>query len=91
MYFKLEVYLFHLFAKEVQRRVTERTPILRDHRVSTNNEGESPVPERAIGFMGACRIPGVIEFSLSLFFAKLVSYTFLYWLPLYISASSKYI
>uniref|UniRef100_A0A8C6NMV1 Glucose-6-phosphate exchanger SLC37A2 n=1 Tax=Nothobranchius furzeri TaxID=105023 RepID=A0A8C6NMV1_NOTFU len=28
---------------------------------------------------------GVVEFSLCLMFAKLVSYTFLYWLPLYIS------
>uniref|UniRef100_A0A3P8WW02 Glucose-6-phosphate exchanger SLC37A2 n=1 Tax=Cynoglossus semilaevis TaxID=244447 RepID=A0A3P8WW02_CYNSE len=28
---------------------------------------------------------GVVEFSLCLLFAKLVSYTFLYWLPLYIS------
>uniref|UniRef100_A0A8C8F7M1 Glucose-6-phosphate exchanger SLC37A2 n=1 Tax=Oncorhynchus tshawytscha TaxID=74940 RepID=A0A8C8F7M1_ONCTS len=28
---------------------------------------------------------GVMEFSLCLLFAKLVSYTFLYWLPLYIS------
>ncbi|VDQ09416.1 unnamed protein product [Trichobilharzia regenti] len=27
---------------------------------------------------------GVIEYSLTLFFAKLVSYTFLFWLPLYI-------
>lgn len=27
---------------------------------------------------------GVVEFSLCLLFAKLVSYTFLYWLPLYI-------
>ena len=40
---------------------------------------------KAISFMGALNIPGVIEFSLCLFFAKLVSYTFLYWLPLYIS------
>ena len=40
--------------------------------------------ERAIGFTGALRIPGVIEFSLCLFFSKLVSYTFLYWLPNYI-------
>uniref|UniRef100_A0A667XIL4 Glucose-6-phosphate exchanger SLC37A2 n=1 Tax=Myripristis murdjan TaxID=586833 RepID=A0A667XIL4_9TELE len=30
-------------------------------------------------------VPGVVEFSLCLLFAKLVSYTFLYWLPLYIS------
>ncbi|XP_046906202.1 glucose-6-phosphate exchanger SLC37A1 isoform X2 [Hypomesus transpacificus] len=39
----------------------------------------------AISFMGALRIPGVIEFSLCLLFAKLVSYTFLFWLPLYIT------
>jgi len=38
----------------------------------------------AISFLGALRIPGVVEFSLCLLFAKLVSYTFLYWLPLYI-------
>ncbi|CAJ1063420.1 glucose-6-phosphate exchanger SLC37A2-like [Xyrichtys novacula] len=39
----------------------------------------------AISFCGALRIPGVVEFSLCLLFAKLVSYTFLYWLPFYIS------
>uniref|UniRef100_A0A7N8XVP2 Glucose-6-phosphate exchanger SLC37A2 n=1 Tax=Mastacembelus armatus TaxID=205130 RepID=A0A7N8XVP2_9TELE len=39
----------------------------------------------AISFCRALRIPGVVEFSLCLLFAKLVSYTFLYWLPLYIS------
>lgn len=44
----------------------------------------------AIGFGEALSIPGVIEFSLCLFFAKLVSYTFLFWLPNYIESSSKY-
>lgn len=43
----------------------------------------------AIGFGGALQIPGVIEFSLCLFFSKLVSYTFLYWLPNYIEHSSE--
>ena len=33
---------------------------------------------------------GVVEFSLCLLFAKLVSYTFLYWLPLYISNVGEY-
>ncbi|XP_053353372.1 glucose-6-phosphate exchanger SLC37A1 [Clarias gariepinus] len=42
----------------------------------------------AISFMGALRIPGVVEFSLSLLFAKLVSYTFLFWLPLYITKAA---
>ncbi|KAM9347477.1 glucose-6-phosphate exchanger SLC37A1 [Symphorus nematophorus] len=41
-----------------------------------------------ISFMGALRIPGVIEFSLCLLFAKLVSYTFLFWLPLYITKAA---
>ncbi|XP_054556230.1 glucose-6-phosphate exchanger SLC37A1 isoform X2 [Talpa occidentalis] len=40
----------------------------------------------AISFIGALKIPGVIEFSLCLLFAKLVSYTFLFWLPLYITS-----
>lgn len=34
---------------------------------------------------------GVVEFSLCLLFAKLVSYTFLYWLPLYISNVGQYL
>lgn len=42
-------------------------------------------PTEAISFCEALSIPGVVEFSLCLLFAKLVSYTFLYWLPLYIS------
>ncbi|KAG8507167.1 Glucose-6-phosphate exchanger SLC37A1, partial [Galemys pyrenaicus] len=40
----------------------------------------------AISFVGALKIPGVVEFSLCLLFAKLVSYTFLFWLPLYITS-----
>lgn len=43
-------------------------------------EKESPV-----GFMEAWKIPGVAPFAFCLFFAKLVAYTFLYWLPFYIS------
>ncbi|CAN4085297.1 unnamed protein product [Withania somnifera] len=41
--------------------------------------------ESAVGFIEAWKIPGVAPFSLCLFFAKLVAYTFLYWLPFYIS------
>ncbi|XP_035293586.1 glucose-6-phosphate exchanger SLC37A2 [Cricetulus griseus] len=48
---------------------------------SSKEHGSEPA---AISFLGALKIPGVIEFSLCLLFAKLVSYTFLYWLPLYI-------
>ncbi|NXM05606.1 G6PT3 protein, partial [Tyrannus savana] len=52
-----------------------------DHSNSPKEPTEEP---EAISFLGALRIPGVVEFSLCLLFAKLVSYTFLYWLPLYI-------
>ncbi|KAJ8470750.1 hypothetical protein OPV22_025093 [Ensete ventricosum] len=39
----------------------------------------------AIGIAKAILIPGVIPFALCLFFSKLVAYTFLYWLPFYLS------
>ncbi|KAM7273717.1 hypothetical protein ACFE04_028381 [Oxalis oulophora] len=43
------------------------------------------VRDRPVGFIEAWKIPGVAPFALCLFFAKLVAYTFLYWLPFYIS------
>ncbi|XP_046548238.1 LOW QUALITY PROTEIN: glucose-6-phosphate exchanger SLC37A2-like [Haliotis rubra] len=46
--------------------------------------------DKAITILDAMRIPGVVEFALCLFFAKLVSYTFLFWLPKYISAKTSY-
>ncbi|XP_019857467.1 PREDICTED: glucose-6-phosphate exchanger SLC37A2-like [Amphimedon queenslandica] len=39
---------------------------------------------KAISLWRAALIPGVIEFALSLFFAKMVAYTFLFWLPYYV-------
>lgn len=64
-----------------EQDINERTPII-------GSINRAPITEDAIGFMGAVKIPGVVEFSLCLFFSKLVSYTFLYWLPLYIQAST---
>ncbi|XP_041470298.1 glucose-6-phosphate exchanger SLC37A2-like isoform X2 [Lytechinus variegatus] len=51
-------------------------------------EQTNPDDIKAITLWGALKIPGVVEFSLCLFFAKLVSYTFLYWLPAYIHSTS---
>ncbi|XP_043206038.1 glucose-6-phosphate exchanger SLC37A2-like isoform X1 [Amphibalanus amphitrite] len=56
---------------------------------------ESPVSEGgddegAVSFFAAIRIPGVLPFSVCLFFAKLVSYTFLYWLPRYLHSAAGY-
>lgn len=60
----------------------------------TFNESESmdilspPVQynKRAVTFSEALLLPNVLAFSLLLFFTKLVSYTFLYWLPNYLAA-----
>ncbi|KAK8603561.1 hypothetical protein V6N13_096039 [Hibiscus sabdariffa] len=50
---------------------------------SSNIKGS--VSRTGIGLFEACFIPGVIPFALCLFFSKLVAYTFLYWLPFYLS------
>lgn len=60
---------------------SERNPTYKD---AARAEVEQ---EKAITIWGALKVPGVIEFSICLFFAKLVSYTFLFWLPKYIAAS----
>jgi len=78
----------------------ETTPLLGSNNVSDDEvesglhdenanhpevQSERPVvPEKAITFLSGWKIPGVAEFALSLFFCKLVSYTFLYWLPTFI-------
>nr|CAH0105951.1 unnamed protein product [Daphnia galeata] len=51
--------------------------------ISSNKEDE-----KAISFWRAVQIPGVMEYSFSLFFTKLINYTFLYWLPKYLKDSS---
>eukprot|EP00099_Drosophila_melanogaster_P025968 NP_726048.1 major facilitator superfamily transporter 16, isoform B [Drosophila melanogaster] len=63
---------------------TERTPILPRSQPEAVPRGRG----RPISLIDALFIPGVVEFSLCLFFTKLVSYTFMYWLPLYIQKSS---
>uniref|UniRef100_A0A0V0J8V3 Sugar phosphate exchanger 2 n=1 Tax=Schistocephalus solidus TaxID=70667 RepID=A0A0V0J8V3_SCHSO len=44
----------------------------------------------AISFCGALAVPGVVEYSLCLFFVKSVSYTFLFWLPAYIQSAGHF-
>lgn len=56
------------------------------HGVAAGSGSDGTVP-RGVGFMDALRIPGVVEYSVGLFFAKLVAYTFLFWLPNYLGAS----
>nr|CDS22362.1 sugar phosphate exchanger [Echinococcus granulosus] len=39
---------------------------------------------QAISFCGALAVPGVVEYSLALFFVKATAYIFLFWLPRYL-------
>ncbi|OQR66130.1 sugar phosphate exchanger 2-like [Tropilaelaps mercedesae] len=80
-----------------ENRVNKRTSYdisdANEHTRLTSTEDEhtgSCRQKKAISFTKALTIPGVIEFSLALFFAKLVSYTFLFWLPLYVSSSTPF-
>ncbi|OQV17979.1 Glucose-6-phosphate [Hypsibius exemplaris] len=47
-----------------------------------------PMEKKAITMWQAVMIPGVIEFSLCLFFSKAVYYTFFFWLPVYIKQTT---
>ena len=77
-----------------ERRSRVRVVLQRRHRAhgavgminhaSSLTHGVSETKPQAAGFRAALRIPGVVTFSLCLFFTKLVAYTFLYWLPFYI-------
>ncbi|PAA62696.1 hypothetical protein BOX15_Mlig018841g1 [Macrostomum lignano] len=66
----------------------DRLPLVDDEEAGGSGKGLNSKELQAIGFCGALKIPGVIEYSMCLFFAKLVSYTFLYWLPNYIKHSN---
>ncbi|XP_028034903.1 glucose-6-phosphate exchanger SLC37A2 [Bombyx mandarina] len=88
-------------AEPTQVLVGDQGASLRSNRYSANTQHEEPTEHTsllrrpslsgssAVSLSRALSIPGVVEFSLSLFFAKLVSYTFLYWLPLYIKTSTN--
>ena len=78
------------FSPNVKRTTSSSRLIDSAYESDTEPGGQqSPTCEgKAISFTGALHIPGVMEFSLCLFFAKLVSYTFLFWLPNYISSTS---
>merc|ERR1719158_2299289 len=88
-----DIGLGEVVSSNSEENSTENDPLLEDKDDETPEETaihiiEPVAEERAIGFFGALFIPGVVEFSLCLFFSKLVSYTFLYWLPNYIHITS---
>ncbi|XP_076438467.1 glucose-6-phosphate exchanger SLC37A2-like [Babylonia areolata] len=76
---------------------SESTPSSKNIATNTFPGEESPLlssesgeNDKAVSLLSAIRLPGVLEFSLCLFFAKLVSYTFLFWLPKYIGVTTSF-
>ena len=55
-----------------------------DNSFNDSMASTTSIADHPVGLWKALKIPGVVEYSLCLFFAKLVSYTFLFWLPFYI-------
>lgn len=55
--------------------------------ITTNGDDEEEIV--VLSFYQALLLPGVLEYSLCLFFTKLVNYTFIFWLPIYISQTSN--
>jgi hypothetical protein len=52
-------------------------------------ESREGLPEPAVPFLTALRLPGVITYAMALFFSKLIAYTFLYWLPFYVGSTGS--
>lgn len=65
----------------------EASPLISSSNTSLAGQ-DSMNNRQAVSFWTCLTIPGVVEYSLCLGFAKLVSYTFLYWLPRYITSST---
>ncbi|KAF8693018.1 hypothetical protein HU200_039390 [Digitaria exilis] len=65
--------------------VTEESTTDGEDSSSSTAGGAGKDRRDAVGILKALAIPGVVIFALCLFFAKLVAYTFLYWLPFYLS------
>lgn len=84
----LTVFLFLPESPEVVG-IDKNDALLKPNRTRSDDplvEGrEEKIKDKAVGFIEAWWIPGVAPFAFCLFFSKLVAYTFLYWLPFYIS------
>ncbi|CAD7695242.1 unnamed protein product [Ostreobium quekettii] len=50
-----------------------------------NQEATVKPAQEGISFFDAWKIPGIVAYAFALFFSKLVAYTFLFWLPFYLT------
>ncbi|KAK4742043.1 hypothetical protein SAY87_000044 [Trapa incisa] len=77
----------HSCPEDMEAQAQKGNASIMHHSVSISSMGSGR--KRSVGLIEACRIPGVMSFALCLFFSKLVAYTFLYWLPFYLSQTGR--
>ncbi|XP_014231183.1 glucose-6-phosphate exchanger SLC37A2 isoform X2 [Trichogramma pretiosum] len=76
-----------------EARIYDSQTIENDAIISINDTLENPRNsnhDEAINFWKAVCLPGVLEYSLALLFAKAVSYVFLFWLTSYLANNTKF-
>ncbi|RID50189.1 hypothetical protein BRARA_H00934 [Brassica rapa] len=74
--------------RDIEEEVEEEVDVEDEGESSGSGSGQGYENKRSVGLLQACMIPGVIPFAMCLFFSKLVAYTFLYWLPFYLSQTT---
>ena len=75
-------------AKPGALEIASSSSVRNDLETSSMTISDASEESKPVSFLDALKIGGVVEYSLCLFFSKLVSYTFLYWLPRYITSTS---
>jgi len=65
----------------------DTSPLLEQGSEQLSGDGDGT---KAIGFFAAFLIPGVLTYSIALFFVKFVNYIFMYWLPIFINNSTDF-
>eukprot|EP00250_Pteridium_aquilinum_P016777 c23288_g2_i1 orf=375-2480(-) len=74
----------HISSEDAEEHGADPERGLKSQPLLGSAEASDSQEESAVSFFKAWTIPGVAPFAFCLFFAKLVAYTFLYWLPFYI-------
>ncbi|XP_047077667.1 putative glycerol-3-phosphate transporter 4 [Lolium rigidum] len=76
------------FAPSPPKKASEASTDEEDRSSRSTAGGTGEDRRDAVGIRKAFSIPGVFTFAACLFFAKLVAYTFLYWLPFYLTQTA---
>ncbi|KAM4748071.1 sugar phosphate exchanger 3 [Rhinophrynus dorsalis] len=71
--------------EDANRPLISEDEAVEDERGYSIQASDGTDPPKAIGFLQACCLPGVLLYSLAYACLKLVNYSFFFWLPYYLS------